>query len=534
MAVIFMASLDNALTTTTNHKIKMAAPNRFLCDISDNDVDDFINGQKNKNTTRKTASDVRLFQTFLLQQGKSNIIERLETNELNNLLSKFLLTVRKKDGTEYEPQTLKSYLSSLNRYLKDRHYGVDIQEDPAFAKVRSTLKAKQRQLKSMGKGNRPNASGPLSDAEIEQMWLNGTLGGHSPNSILNTLWLYNSLGFILRGSQEHRAMCWGDVQLGKDEDGTEYLTFNERQTKTRQGDTTDIRAVPPTLWANEDDEDRCPIKIYKLYRDKRPADFNGDDDPFYLAATTRFNGQGSWFMRQPVGQNKLGLMMRQMTGTLSRHPQERKLTNHSGRKTIIQKYTDKDIPPTDIVQMSGHKNVNSVISYAKLNRSKQKRISSNIYPDRPKKFKSENDDDNNDIPNFNLGWTSIVGSRKTSTITRPTSRPTTTTAATTNTARSTSTTSTTPTTTPTATIQSTPPTMDTSSSQISRNANNDSSSNTRSNTSNSCPTFNFNVNSSMAATVDPTQFAQNLFNGFISGSNNNVHVQININFNNQH
>ena len=90
MAVIFMASLDNALTTTTNHKIKMAAPNRFLCD---NDVDDFINGQKNKNTTRKTASDVRLFQTFLLQQGKSNIIERLETNELNNLLSKFLLTV---------------------------------------------------------------------------------------------------------------------------------------------------------------------------------------------------------------------------------------------------------------------------------------------------------------------------------------------------------------------------------------------------------------------------------------------------------
>ena len=329
-------------------------------------------------------------------------------------------------------------------------------------------------------------------------------------------------------------MCWGDVQLGKDEDGTEYLTFNERQTKTRQGDTTDIRAVPPTLWANEDDEDRCPIKIYKLYRDKRPADFNGDDDPFYLAATTRFNGQGSWFMRQPVGQNKLGLMMRQMTGTLSRHPQERKLTNHSGRKTIIQKYTDKDIPPTDIVQMSGHKNVNSVISYAKLNRSKQKRISSNIYPDRPKKFKSENDDDNNDIPNFNLGWTPIVGSRKTSTITRPTSRPTTTTAATTNTARSTSTTSTTPTTTPTATIQSTPPTMDTSSSQISRNANNDSSSNTRSNTSNSCPTFNFNVNSSMAATVDPTHFAQNLFNGFISGSNNNVHVQININFNNQH
>ena len=168
MTVIFKASLDNAQTTITNHTVKMAAPNRSWCTISDNDVDDFINGQKNKNTARKTHCDVRLFQTFLLQQGKSNIIERLETNELNNLLSTFLLSFRKKDGTEYEPQTLRSYPASLNRYLKGRKYGVDLQEDSAFSKAMSALKAKQRQLKSMGKGNFPNASGPLSDAEIER------------------------------------------------------------------------------------------------------------------------------------------------------------------------------------------------------------------------------------------------------------------------------------------------------------------------------------------------------------------------------
>ena len=28
-------------------------------------------------------------------------------------------------------------------------------------------------------------------------------------------------------------MCWGDVQLMKDADGTEYLHFSERRTKTR-------------------------------------------------------------------------------------------------------------------------------------------------------------------------------------------------------------------------------------------------------------------------------------------------------------
>ena len=30
-------------------------------------------------------------------------------------------------------------------------------------------------------------------------------------------------------------MCWGDVQLMNDKDGTEYLHFSERQTKTRSG-----------------------------------------------------------------------------------------------------------------------------------------------------------------------------------------------------------------------------------------------------------------------------------------------------------
>ena len=30
-------------------------------------------------------------------------------------------------------------------------------------------------------------------------------------------------------------MCWENVQLMKDADGTEYLHFSERQTKTRSG-----------------------------------------------------------------------------------------------------------------------------------------------------------------------------------------------------------------------------------------------------------------------------------------------------------
>ena len=71
----------------------------------------------------------------------------------------------------------------------------------------------------------------------------------SPEALLNTLWLNNTLHFELRGCEEHRDMCWGDVKLQKTASGVEYLEFNERQTKTRTGsDCSDVRTVPRNMF----------------------------------------------------------------------------------------------------------------------------------------------------------------------------------------------------------------------------------------------------------------------------------------------
>ena len=41
----------------------------------------------------------------------------------------------------------------------------------------------------------------------------GLLGTRNPEVLLNTLWLNSTMHFGLRGSKEHRDMCWGDVNL---------------------------------------------------------------------------------------------------------------------------------------------------------------------------------------------------------------------------------------------------------------------------------------------------------------------------------
>jgi hypothetical protein len=56
--------------------------------------------------------------------------------------------------------------------------------------------------------------------------------------------------FGLRGRQEHMQMLWGDLTLKRGSDGVEYIEFNERTTKTRQGSTRDTRAFQPKMFAN--------------------------------------------------------------------------------------------------------------------------------------------------------------------------------------------------------------------------------------------------------------------------------------------
>ncbi|KAL5018505.1 hypothetical protein ScPMuIL_004227, partial [Solemya velum] len=62
-------------------------------------------------------------------------------------------------------------------------------------------------------GNHPNASKPLSNNEIDTLYEKEMLGPHSPDSILNTVWLNNCIHFGMRGVKEHYNLTWGDISL---------------------------------------------------------------------------------------------------------------------------------------------------------------------------------------------------------------------------------------------------------------------------------------------------------------------------------
>ena len=73
-----------------------------------------------------------------------------------------------------------------------------------------------------------------------------------------------------------------------------------------------------------------------------------------------------------MGVNKLTSLIKTMAGKAGF---ERRLTNHSARKQMMQKLDDNNVPPTRIMQLTGQRNLQSVNNYSTLSKEQQKNMS---------------------------------------------------------------------------------------------------------------------------------------------------------------
>ncbi|CAG2212764.1 MEGF10_11 [Mytilus edulis] len=168
-------------------KLSSKTKKRQFVTIPEDSIDTFVLDQENKNTSRKTQSDIQSLQQFLVTKLETREIYSIPPHELNQILCQFLISVRKDDGNQYEPASLK---------------------------------------------------------------------------------------------------------------GTKSLR--------------DQRDIPQMAWANPENELKCPVHAYKLYKSKRPLKYSNPTDPFYIQENTNREKSGLWYKSQPIGINKLGKFMKKM------------------------------------------------------------------------------------------------------------------------------------------------------------------------------------------------------------------------------
>ena len=152
-------------------------------------------------------------------------MEDIPPEELNSLLAHFFIKVRKLNGEEIEPGTLRQHGKNYN-----------IIQDKIFESSREALESKRKQLRLKGKGGRPNKALGLTNDELEKFWSEKQLGDHSPEALLRTVWLNNTMHFGWRARDEHRKVLLGDLEIRQEEGGErrEYVIWKRSEDPRRE------------------------------------------------------------------------------------------------------------------------------------------------------------------------------------------------------------------------------------------------------------------------------------------------------------
>ena len=82
--------------------------NKF--DIAEDNLRDFVQGNRNRNTTIKTKRETARFKKYLEEkEEEKRDIHEIPPNELNIYLGGFLKDLKKKNGDDYEPDSVTSF-----------------------------------------------------------------------------------------------------------------------------------------------------------------------------------------------------------------------------------------------------------------------------------------------------------------------------------------------------------------------------------------------------------------------------------------
>lgn len=371
------------------------------------DVGDLSN--ENKNTKRKTETDMRIFSAYLISLKEMRKAEDIPPQELDPYLSMFFSVVKKHDGHEYEPASLRGMLCSIERYLRMKDYQCSITRDNAFNNTRNTLKNKQRVLRENGKGMKkvvqgmgPDPLGPSTIEKLNHLYTAKELGPYNPTSVINSLCLAFVLYFKMRKAIDHKQLLWGDVVL-KSSTAGEYLCYVPLEGKdylrARLKGIEDCK-----VWSNSlSGPNKDPILIYKLYTQKRPSSMMNPECPFYLGVSTSHPVHNQpWYKSLPMGVNKLNdlvRMIRDITGI-------QKPQTYSNPSSPEEENRNQPVSPSAGLSQN-HEEPNSEIvnsGYKPLDGSyNQRRFGINVST-----FQHANKHDTNDVHSHNHAQTPTI------------------------------------------------------------------------------------------------------------------------------
>ena len=293
---------------------------------------------------------------------------------MNKCLSKFYVSVRRKDGTFYKRNSLLSVRAALDRHLKSPPYNkkFSICDNYLFSEANKTLNSYLKQLANEGKIAGTVHKAPLTSEIIQQLYDVGELADadtRDPRALLQTAWFIVSIYFGKRGRENQNSLKKSMLRLVPAANGEEFFELNRNEpgavlaSKNHTGgldgseDPSDGKIFPQAS------SRRFPVEVLKVYL----SHLNPNSDKLFQKpkdlGSAKFNPakENIWYeSERKLGHNTLENLLRKMTERAGVEPY---LTNHSLRATTVTVLSAKNVETRQIKAITGHKSDTSIQSY---------------------------------------------------------------------------------------------------------------------------------------------------------------------------
>ena len=115
--------------------------------VSNEEITEINKSAASKNMKRTRQTWLAGWQKWCLARNIDDKMEGFSPQVLDEILTKFYAEVRKKDGSEYEPDSLRIMQAALDRYLRQKNYSASIINVRQFKKSQETkLQGKMSQI----------------------------------------------------------------------------------------------------------------------------------------------------------------------------------------------------------------------------------------------------------------------------------------------------------------------------------------------------------------------------------------------------
>lgn len=327
---------------------------RFGECLNSEEIDVLNQEGKSKNTIKRNRWAYKILTDWLEQRNIDIDFQNTSTDQLGDVMARFIHEARRSDGQRYQGATLVSIVAGIQNTLSTNEKQINFFNDNKFRIVKESLDTAMKLSAKLGCNLPRRSAGVINLGQEEMLWKK-CFGNETPDQLIDTLFYLNGIHFALRGGEEHSMLTMDQFKL-ETRNGKKCLIYTEKCSKNNSGGLRNVRhQIKEVVQFESDNKTRCHVALFEKFQQVRPNDTNR----FYIMPKKNCISL-TWFTNRPIGKNKLAGFMKRISekAGVPHH-----VTNHSLRATCATRLYEANVDEQLIMERTGHRSLNGVRAY---------------------------------------------------------------------------------------------------------------------------------------------------------------------------